>query len=148
MHRLPDSFLSICDVFLCGVNPSLSILSHLHLSLSAASGFTEPQVSNHKELVPRVVQKLLSHARGLYSASEFGIPVPGHILPALTPYPRYAPLVIVAECSHNPYNMSLQDSCMLRNCDFMNGELKQETKTGFPSFQCLHVSRSGEGFAM
>lgn len=77
MHRLPDSFLSICDVFLCGVNPSLSILSHLHLSLSAASGFTEPQVSNHKELVPRVVQKLLSHARGLYSASEFGIPVPG-----------------------------------------------------------------------
>lgn len=71
-----------------------------------------------------------------------------HILPALTPYPRYAPLVIVVECSHNPYNMSLQDSCMLRNCDFMSGELKQETKTGFPSFQCLHVSRSGEGFAM
>lgn len=52
-HHLPDSFLSICDVFLCGVNPSLSILSHLHLSLAAAaSGFSEPQVSNPGELVP------------------------------------------------------------------------------------------------
>lgn len=51
VHRLPDSFPSICDVFLCGVNPSLSILSHLHVSLAAASGFSEPQVSNHRELV-------------------------------------------------------------------------------------------------
>lgn len=103
MHRLPDSFLSICDVFLCGVNPSLSILSHLHLSLAAASGFSESQVSNHRELVPRDVQKVLLHAGHLFSDFEFGTAAPGHTSPPLHP----PSLVIVVECFHNVYNTYL-----------------------------------------
>lgn len=85
MHRLPDSFLSICDVFLCGVNPSLFILSHLHLSLAAASVYTEPQVSCHEELMPHDVQEVLFHAGGHSSVSQFGTPVLSHVPPALHP---------------------------------------------------------------
>lgn len=83
VHRLPDSFLSICDVFLCDVNPSLFILSHLHLSLAAASVYSEPQVSCHKELMPHDVQKVLFHARGHSSVSDFGTSVLGRVPPAL-----------------------------------------------------------------
>jgi len=86
MHRLPDSFLSICDVFLCGVNPSLSILLHLHLSLAAAPGFSEPQVSNCREPVPHDIQKVFLHEEIFSVILE--LLLQGHTLPPLYP-PSY-----------------------------------------------------------